>query len=221
MPFWVTQWRTHIRGRSTTLVVWNFLWHRRKRSCASVCQQTSPKQKETRISCWRSKKWLMSRTSQLNLTLASALARKQDLLTNHRRIAPAPVDGHFFAAAKFKRSSETSHWTLPLNMKMASWSISPSGHMFHFTEFSTMLSSTLCFSTFQAAFRTKPSLLTCVSTDHIIMFQPHTQVAFLPKALGSHVFLGSCTHSFCHLGENNDSKGSHCYLSHDYVPDRC
>ena len=69
-------------AEAATRVVWNFLWHWRKRSPKCVCQQTSPKQKETRISCWRPKKQVMSRTSQPNLRLASALARKQDLPTN-------------------------------------------------------------------------------------------------------------------------------------------
>ena len=35
-------------AEAATRVVWNFPWHWRKRSPKCVCQQTSPKQKETK-----------------------------------------------------------------------------------------------------------------------------------------------------------------------------
>ena len=111
-----------LAAEAATRVVWNFPWHQRKRSPECVCQQTSPKQKETRISCWRPKQQVMSRTSQPNLRLASALARKQDLPTNYQWSAPGPGDTHFSIVAKFQQSSETSYWAQALNMKMASWS---------------------------------------------------------------------------------------------------
>lgn len=185
-----------------------------------VCRQTSPKQKETRISCWRPVKQVMSKTSQPNLRLAFALLGKQDLPTNHQ-VGSGPADGRFSFAAKSKQSSETSHWARALNIKMASWSNWAYEHMFCSTEFSTMSFSTSFSSVFHAACRTKPGLLTCAPTRHIPMFQPCAQLAFLQRALGSHVSPCFAHPSSCHLGENSDSKSCHGYRSLDYVLDRC
>lgn len=57
-----------------------------------VCPQTSPKRKETRISCWQPRKRAASRTSQPNFRPAFTEARKQDLTTNHQR-SPQPLRG--------------------------------------------------------------------------------------------------------------------------------
>lgn len=107
-------------AEAATLVVWNFPWHWRKSSHEYVCQQTSPKQKESRISCWRPKERVMSRTSQFNLKLALALSRKQDLPTNHQGSA-CPLGLNTLLLLPNSNNLETSHWTQALNIKTASW----------------------------------------------------------------------------------------------------
>lgn len=163
----------------------------------------------------------MSDVQDLTPQLALALTRKQDLPTNHQWSAPFPRDGHFFVAAKFKQSSETSHWDQALNIKMASWS--------EYEDIRSLLQDSLTHhpftshsSVFHAALRTKPSLLSHVPIHHIPMFQPHAQLTFhqrAPAPTSSPVL----AHTLSAAWESGTivRKGSHGSLSLDYEPERC
>lgn len=81
--------RVHIQIRSsnTSDVAFPVASGRKETQC--VCQQTSPKQKEIRISCWRLE-WQVCLASHSSSWLALAQARrKETLTTNHQGSGPA------------------------------------------------------------------------------------------------------------------------------------
>lgn len=133
-------------------------------------------------------------------------------------VSPIPWGWTLFFAAKFKQSSETSHWAQALNIKMASW-----GHRFSSTEFFNISPLYLTLLSVSCGLQDKTqSLLSHVPTHHTPIFQPHAQLMFHERT-SAHTSSPVLAHTLSAAWERVTivRKGSHGYLSLDYEPDRC
>lgn len=92
--------------------------------------------------------------------------------------------------------------------------------MSYSTEVSTMSPAATYPSVFHTAFRIKPSLLTCAFISHTPKFRPHAQLAFLQRALSSHIFLG-LAHILSAKWEGITIVRTASYPSLDHGPHRC
>lgn len=95
------------RSEAATLVMTNFPWHQWKRRYECVCQQTSPKQKGIRISCWRPEWQVMSSISQPQTTSLST-SQKTGSVNKSSGVNFSYGVRHFSVDAKSKQSLEVN-----------------------------------------------------------------------------------------------------------------